>query len=727
MHLQYSRCIHSSFKASPSSKTAGVAREERFNVKMKYIMCRWHGSLMTHLLLGLLWLAVSPVQAFVAPSSAAAAAAASTLPRGIATPQTRNPARTVFPIRIQTQYYHQRQPYPPASTTKLQALSSPATLAVHRLVETFHQQQPLFLWTSSSYFLTRIVFLRALGVVYFVAFLVAYHQNQALIGDHGITPARWELEEARDRARLKRERRAAWLEDMVGNDTSSSQKRTSTAEHRPWTSAKALVTKIRWLIRRNKLYQRTREVLWDRADRMGRPLTTVLWFARDFAHINPWLDGIALTGMFFSALVAILGAANVPILLLLWICQRSLMAVGQQWYGYGWEVQLAELGFHALFLVPLFSLNPISLTPVPGIVLWTIRWYLFRIMIGAGLIKFRSNDKKWRNLTTMYYFYETQPVPSVFTRTMHFMPKAWHRFEVLVNHFVECVAPFLLIVPFLPRTLIRFAGLIQMQFQATLICTGNLSFLNWLTMVPAILCLDDAFLRGLFSPSRVVEASIAAATSMPSVSRRIVSTVFGGLVMWLSVPVIRNLLSKKQQMNASFDPLRLINTYGAFGVVNEEREEWVIKSAAEITSNDDYDSREYEFKVKPGNVNRRPRWITPYHYRLDWQMWIAASCRTLERSPWLYRFLFKLLQKDKTTQQLLEKDPFEGEAKQPKHIRVDCYRYRFHQGKDDSDRGGKKAPYWDREFVRRVYPRQGTATVESLRGEIQSIQPNRPI
>ena len=34
----------------------------------------------------------------------------------------------------------------------------------------------------NSYWLTRIVYLRAMGTVYFVAFLVALHQNRALIG-----------------------------------------------------------------------------------------------------------------------------------------------------------------------------------------------------------------------------------------------------------------------------------------------------------------------------------------------------------------------------------------------------------------------------------------------------------------------------------------------------------------------------------------------------------------
>lgn len=445
----------------------------------------------------------------------------------------------------------------------------------------------------SSYYLTRIVFLRALAFVYFVAFAVAFRQNKALIGDKGITPARYELEEARERAKQRRERRETWLKETFDKDGSTEGQRRSASNKQQFASrVRALLDKWVFAIRKNKLYQRARE-LWDRSDTMGRPLLSILWLAKDFKEINPWLDGVALTGMYLAALVGVLGAANVPILLALWVCQRSLMAVGGCWYGFGWEPQLAELGFHALFLVPLLSLDPISTTPVPLIVVWAIRWYLFRIMIGAGLIKLRSGDKKWKELTTMNYFYETQPVPSLFTRTMHFMPTAWHKFEVLTNHFVEVVAPFFLILPFQPRQMLRFAGLLQMQFQAILICTGNLSFLNWLTMVPAIFCLDDAFLRGFFSPMRGVQASIAAAVHIPSTARRLVTVAFGALVIWLSVPVVKNLMSKRQKMNAGFDPLRLINSYGAFGVVSEQREEWIIKSATDING----EWKEYEFKV----------------------------------------------------------------------------------------------------------------------------------
>ena len=100
-------------------------------------------------------------------------------------------------------------------------------------------------------------------------------------------------------------------------------------------------------------------------------------------------------------------------------------------------------------------------------------------MIGAGLIKLKSGDPKWKlrgpkRLSTMDYFYATQPVPNPLTRYFHKMPKAWHRFEVLVNHFVELVAPWLLILPGIGRNWRIAGGVIQLAFQSVLITSGNL-------------------------------------------------------------------------------------------------------------------------------------------------------------------------------------------------------------------------------------------------------------
>lgn len=548
-------------------------------------------------------------------------------------------------------------------------------------------------------YLVRVVFLKALAFIYGIAFTVAYKQNKALIGDNGITPAREVLKQAENRGEMKRKSRTEWLADGGLEDGKFQNPIVKSVASNPLAQKVIADGRV----------QRMCERLWDRSDSAGRPVTTLLWLARDRFNLNPWLDGIAIAGISMASLVFYHGAANAPLLLGLWLCQRSLWAVGGPWYAYGWEPQLAELGFHALFLVPLRSMNPFGAPPVPGIVAWTIRWYLFRIMLGAGLIKMKGG-KQWKDLSAMYYHYETQPVPNPLSKYFHFAPNWWHRWEVLTNHFVELIGPFLLLMPFRPLRLA--GGIIQMSFQAVLILSGNLSFLNWLTAIPALFCFDDKFLSRFFSYGEVAAATAAHnidAFLPASTARRIVSLLFGLLIARLSVPVVKNLLAKQQLMNGSFDPLRLVNTYGAFGTVNEEREELVVSSAMDAMG----EWKEYEFPVKPGDPEKRPRWISPYHYRLDWQMWIASAMGSISRSRWMYTFLTKILEGDQhVIKTLLAKDPWEGLT--PKYIRVDRYRYKFSPKSND----GTKGPYWDREFLGRWYPTQGVTTLDSLKSEL---------
>ena len=337
----------------------------------------------------------------------------------------------------------------------------------------------------NSYFLVRILFLRGLAFVYMTAFLVASRQNKGLIGDNGITPARDVLDHVEERAREKRKRREKWWQEQkVLGKTMEPLPTFNQFSDGPFSIVKS--TKIGRVIgdklNSSNIFQNMRELLWDRSDRLGRLYPTVLWFMSKEDrgnNMNAWLDGIAMTGMGLSFTMFALGAANVPILIGLWICQRSLMSVGGPFYGFGWEPQLAELTFHAMFMAPFLSLSQIpSKTTVPAVTLWAMRWFLFRIMMGAGLIKLRSGDPKWKfsgpqKLSTMDYFYETQPVPNPLTRYFHKMPKLWHRLEVLLNHFVELVAPWLLILP-LGRDLRIAGGAIQLVFQSVLITSGNL-------------------------------------------------------------------------------------------------------------------------------------------------------------------------------------------------------------------------------------------------------------
>ncbi|HEY5814228.1 MAG TPA: lipase maturation factor family protein, partial [Terrimicrobiaceae bacterium] len=118
----------------------------------------------------------------------------------------------------------------------------------------------------------------------------------------------------------------------------------------------------------------------------------------------------AWTGLILACVVAA-GYANALIMAALWILYLSIVHMGQEWYGYGWEIQLTETGFLAIFLCPLLDGRPFPRCKPPLAIIWLFRWLIFRIMLGAGLIKIRG-DTVWRDLTALNYHFETQPIPN---------------------------------------------------------------------------------------------------------------------------------------------------------------------------------------------------------------------------------------------------------------------------------------------------------------------------
>ena len=115
----------------------------------------------------------------------------------------------------------------------------------------------------------------------------------------------------------------------------------------------------------------------------------------------------------------------------------------------------------------------------------------FRIMLGAGLIKLRG-DECWRDLRP-YYHYETQPVPGPLSSWFHFI-RWFHAVETMTNHVVEVVIAVFHVVG---ASVDDCIGVIQIGFQLILISSGNLSFLNWLTILPSIWCFGDRFLLSM--------------------------------------------------------------------------------------------------------------------------------------------------------------------------------------------------------------------------------------
>ena len=360
---------------------------------------------------------------------------------------------------------------------------------------------------------------------------------------------------------------------------------------------------------------------------------------------------------------------------LLWMIYLSLVNVGQTFYGFGWETMLAETGFLAIFLGSSDAHPPV-------VVMWLIVWVLFRTMFGAGMIKLRS-DPCWRNLTCLFYHYETQPLPNPLSWYLHHSPPWTHKVGVLFTHFAQLMVPWFY---FAPAPLCYLAGGLTILFQITLILSGNLSWLNYITIVLCIPCFDDRLLGRLISISHSVPMQM-------TLVHKIAVGALTVIVIALSWRPARNLFSRRQLMNASFEPLHLVNTYGAFGAVTRERFEVVIKGTDAEVPDANAEWREYEFKGKPGDVNRRPCIVSPYHWRLDWQMWFAAMSPP-EFHPWIFALVEKLLEGEKRILRLFARNPFPNAP--PKFIRADWYRYQFTK---PGDRG-----WWARTYAGEYLP-----------------------
>jgi hypothetical protein len=365
---------------------------------------------------------------------------------------------------------------------------------------------------------------------------------------------------------------------------------------------------------------------------------------------------VALSVLAFTALPARAGSvANGIVWAALWLLYLSFVNVGQTFYSFGWETLLLEAGFLTIFSGGLA-------TEPSRILMFLYRWVLFRLMFGAGLIKLRG-DPCWRDLTCLEYYFETQPMPNPLSWYFHWLPHSVLHGGVVVNHIVEIAVPF---GYFGPQPIAAAAGLITILFQLTLIVSGNLSWLNWLTIVLAIPTLDDRWLAWLpAAPPLLLHEGIV---------HRVAIAVLAVVVVLLSIAPVINMLSPNQVMNTSFEPLHIVNTYGAFGAITRERNEVVLEGTLDERVSDASEWREYEFKGKPGDPARRPPQVAPYHLRLDWLMWFAAFSSPAEH-PWFSTLVGNLLAGNRETLSLLRRNPF---PERPPHaIRAVYYRYRF--------------------------------------------------
>lgn len=390
---------------------------------------------------------------------------------------------------------------------------------------------------------------------------------------------------------------------------------------------------------------------------------------------NRMLLGVTIAGTLFS-IALMFGIYPSLLLALLYILYLSLTYAGQDFLGFGWEGLLLETTVQAFFL---------SLTTVPNMMIWiSTNLLLFRFYAQAGIIKLVTKDKSWRDFTAVACHYETQPLPNTTAWYMHKLPLWFHKLSCQMMFVIEIFIPLGIFLTENIR-LATFGLMVLLQFLIWF--TGNFSFLNHLTVVICTILLNNAVLGSYFAAPQILEAPSIYLTAFLT----IIGTFLAALQImrlwqfWHPHPLLQRILNWASVYH-------IANQYGIFGSMTTQRFEIVFEG-----SDDGVHWKEYLFKYKPSETERRPRRIAPYQPRLDWQAWFLPF-RSYEHNEWVQNFMVHLLKGTPDVLRLLRGNPFKDHP--PKYVRAIMYEYVYTSWRERKDTGH----WWKRKLVGNYTP-----------------------
>jgi lipase maturation factor 1 len=363
--------------------------------------------------------------------------------------------------------------------------------------------------------------------------------------------------------------------------------------------------------------------------------------------------------------------------------------------------------------IPAAATASAIVSPVSRAGLFLLKFLLFKLMLMSGVVKLTSGDASWgwlnhsfhwSALTALDYHYWSQPLPTVFAWWADKSPEWFKHFSVAFCLAVETIAPFFI---WAPRRLRLIAAGLMIFLQMVIALTGNYCFFNLLTIALCLLLIDDAAIGVKICDSAPNASPARTGRTLPtqlcSYAAIAVIVVTLPINAWLIFSAF-NPQSRPPGWVANFyeqlEAFRIVNGYGLFRVMTKDRCEIVVEG-----SNDGIDWAPYEFKWKPGDVKRPPGWCAPHQPRLDWQMWFAAL-ESRQQNPWLVGLIVRLLQGSRDVTGLLGHNPFPD--KPPHYIRAMFYRYRFTTTEERRQTGA----WWKRQELREYLP---TISLDQLR------------
>jgi predicted DCC family thiol-disulfide oxidoreductase YuxK len=253
---------------------------------------------------------------------------------------------------------------------------------------------------SSSYFLSRQIFLRSLGLVYLIAFASLWVQVDGLIGSDGILPV------------------GTFLKAVYANYA---------------TQGYWLVPTLCWLNPSNA------SLHFLCGGGMVAALLVIVGILQLPALVALWAFYLSLA----TAGQAFLGFQWDALLL-----EAGFLAI----FLAPWQIGIRRWW------------RPQARLPAPpsGVALWLLRWLLFRVMFMSGVVKLASGDVNWRSLRAMDFHYYTQPLPTWTSWYFAQFPRWFHTFSCGTVFFFELLIPLLIFTPRRLR-LLAFWGIILFQ------------------------------------------------------------------------------------------------------------------------------------------------------------------------------------------------------------------------------------------------------------------------
>jgi hypothetical protein len=337
---------------------------------------------------------------------------------------------------------------------------------------------------------------------------------------------------------------------------------------------------------------------------------TLLWLNAGDA----FLGALPLAGA-AAAAAAVYGGAHAPFCL--FACYVLYVSLDRAMYlVYPWDSVLFEAGFWGVFLpatLPLPELAAVS-GPAPAVA-WVYRLLVFRVMLGFGKHKFLGSTKKDRLF--LKGFFLNQPLPTALGLLAHRLPAFAHHLALATMFVVEIILPFTVFFPGVPSAI---GGAAMIALMLGIWATGNYGYFNIAVLVLSLSWFDgttaSAFRLAPIDPSEpswwvdFLAANHFGLSLFAFPFNTFCSHTWMNWPWWSRFGPFAGTVFLARALH----PFRLFHAYGVF----PPRSPPQMKLAPVLEGTwDGEEWKEFEFSIYPTRETSRPRFVAPYHPRVD--------------------------------------------------------------------------------------------------------------